>query len=186
MIKLFPFHRSHFFFIRNRINLILRSQRSIDSFLFNGRSNREYHARFSSSAFLVRPWNGSRRASVPSYAPAFPGKLIDHFPRVQHASPVTLENAFKRLFSRRVVSDGRAPAISFGLDYFPRIVPPSCLVSSVRNAPCVLSYIRILEIIVDLYIFFLNILKIIVDVYCVIFFILELLHICFIKIIYVL
>lgn len=89
---------------------------------------------------------------VPSYAPAFPpGKLIDHFPRVQHASPVTLENAFKRLFSRRVVFDGRAPATSFGLDYFPPIVRPSCVVSS---APCVFSYIHILEIIVDLYVFF--------------------------------
>lgn len=140
-----------------------RRQRTIDSSLFNGRSDREYHA-LPTRDFLLLPFSfglGTVAAAtvllrpVPSYAPAFPpGKLIDHFPRVQHASPVTLENAFKRLFSRRVVFDGRAPAISFGLDYFPRIVRQSCVMSSVQSAPCMFSYIHILEIIVDLFFFF--------------------------------
>lgn len=106
------------------------NDRSIPS-LFNGR---EYHALPTrdfpfffclSRSALERRQLLSCSVLSPATAPAFqPGKLIDHFPRVQHASSVTLENAFKRLFSRPVVFDGRAPAVSFGLDYFPRIVRP--------------------------------------------------------------
>lgn len=86
MIKLFPFHRSHFFFIRNRINLILRSQRSIDSFLFNDRSNREYHAP-PTRDFLLLPFSfGLGTAAAALLSPATPPRFQENWSIIFHAS----------------------------------------------------------------------------------------------------